>query len=778
MKHAPESQQNYRCVRSSRRHSVCTNAASVYPTHRRSKSDGSICYHSLTSNQHPERRLNRTEQVVRNKSESPKCLYYKYSSRLPKPANGENKTRINSRVQHDNSRYVLERCLHYQQRTLNLWCKNPFGSVIFERIMACLTLFAVVGCVVYDIRVFYIIMHTLIIIGLLKDTQNIGVGSKVDEIRLNESVVTTKDSKSVMRMSYPYWSWGFKKDLSWLWQVRRYEIYLDVFPSSLNLYFQNSANGDSSESMNIEWLRLQSFSAHRDMDVRPIRLARAGFYHTGTSDEVRCYSCGNRRSNWVAGEDPIEIHRQISPTCRHVNGTDDTNIAVPRDINDARSSSNSMPASRSQARNHEELPLQNQVSGRSLQNGTFTNSNGRYRGAGLNMETQQENPSVENQTRERESSPAYPPRVSHQLRPAQTDIFTANSSGSRRLTPHINNHNAVIENGHSFELEQEERVRNGLHDASTAITPPVNGNSYAARDPPNRSSAQNGGTHNGSTSASGSVSDSVVQKLAPLGVIFDKPKYPAYAVLTVRISSFGGWSGKQIPRLMAEAGLVYAGYADYTRCFFCGGGLRNWEDGDDPWIEHARWFPRCGYLRQSKGIDFIRLVHERLAAGDQVNEKSDEKTPSKKCQSPTEQLLSDKEVEDLPAFQSVVQQGYSPDQVRQVVRDLWDKGKSDIHSTDILLEIYRINEGECNGPTDGVPNTDNDDSEELEIRRLEEENRRLKREKMCRICEEEDASIAFLPCAHLVCCHICAQAVRRCPVCGAIIQGTVKTWLT
>ena len=28
------------------------------------------------------------------------------------------------------------------------------------------------------------------------------------------------------------------------------------------------------------------------------------------------------------------------------------------------------------------------------------------------------------------------------------------------------------------------------------------------------------------------------------------------------------------------------------RCFFCYGGLQSWEQGDDPWTEHARWFPR------------------------------------------------------------------------------------------------------------------------------------------------------------------------------------------
>ena len=46
---------------------------------------------------------------------------------------------------------------------------------------------------------------------------------------------------------------------------------------------------------------------------------------------------------------------------------------------------------------------------------------------------------------------------------------------------------------------------------------------------------------------------------------------------------------------------------DLVRCFFCGGGMKNWEYGDSPWIEHARWFPTCEYLKQCKGRDFINL---------------------------------------------------------------------------------------------------------------------------------------------------------------------------
>jgi hypothetical protein len=30
-----------------------------------------------------------------------------------------------------------------------------------------------------------------------------------------------------------------------------------------------------------------------------------------------------------------------------------------------------------------------------------------------------------------------------------------------------------------------------------------------------------------------------------------------------------------------------SGFGDNVKCFYCDGGLRNWEVGDDPWVEHA-----------------------------------------------------------------------------------------------------------------------------------------------------------------------------------------------
>ncbi|XP_054260054.1 baculoviral IAP repeat-containing protein 7-like [Macrosteles quadrilineatus] len=62
---------------------------------------------------------------------------------------------------------------------------------------------------------------------------------------------------------------------------------------------------------------------------------------------------------------------------------------------------------------------------------------------------------------------------------------------------------------------------------------------------------------------------------------------------------------------LAEAGFFYAGKKDQTICFYCGGGLHHWQDIDDPWEEHAKWFPKCPFVLVHKGQDFVNEMRSR-----------------------------------------------------------------------------------------------------------------------------------------------------------------------
>ncbi|XP_076877856.1 E3 ubiquitin-protein ligase XIAP [Brachyhypopomus gauderio] len=63
--------------------------------------------------------------------------------------------------------------------------------------------------------------------------------------------------------------------------------------------------------------------------------------------------------------------------------------------------------------------------------------------------------------------------------------------------------------------------------------------------------------------------------------------------------SWPSWSPVQ-PRSLAQAGLFYvpeiSEETDRVQCFCCGGMLSSWEEGDDPWTEHAKFYRNCFFI--------------------------------------------------------------------------------------------------------------------------------------------------------------------------------------
>ena len=60
---------------------------------------------------------------------------------------------------------------------------------------------------------------------------------------------------------------------------------------------------------------------------------------------------------------------------------------------------------------------------------------------------------------------------------------------------------------------------------------------------------------------------------------------------------------------------------------------------------------------------------------------------------------------------------------------------------------------------------------------LAKENQELKEQRLCKICMVSDANLVFLPCGHLVSCAACAPALQNCPICRALIKGTIRTYI-
>lgn len=531
----------------------------------------------------------------------------------------------------------------------------------------------------------------------------------------------------------------------------------DVFlPFTLDSYFHSFAKGQNPEishPMSHELLRIASLSTFpRDIDISMTRLAGAGFYHTGVSGETKCYSCGVTYSNWKSGDDPNVIHKRISPHCCLYTNDELNNSCTGRDENRTPTCSAQYLCTNASKQTHDNV---NTIT-------TKPNTNINVSASELTSTGNAQNTaSTTNST------------VGHE----QTNLTSSCVTGIQTAQTSLNS-----------ELHTSASVSNSHTENDLVISNP-------------RSSCEE------PAESAYSHEDQHSSNYASLGVNIETPRYPNYAPLQVRISSYQGWPSylDQTPRLMAMAGFLYAGYSDYTRCFFCGGGLRNWEAGDDPWVEHARWFPECAFLKQNKGDNFIQAVLRKHKETEQKNSEHEyteqQCTPNGCAANVSERASSLNQHDPLNsvAARSVLEMGYTGDQVMDALRKLKVSGLADISARDImdvLLQetddihtntIPSVNEetNELKIGTDIANRAENpiDDTEVVlpetntDTELLLEENRQLRNQRLCKVCLDLDATIAFLPCGHIVCCHECAPAMRKCPLCRVFIKGTVKTYL-
>ncbi|XP_071143576.1 baculoviral IAP repeat-containing protein 7-like [Mytilus edulis] len=508
-------------------------------------------------------------------------------------------------------------------------------------------------------------------------------------------------------------------------------------PLSLRTYFESFSSDtpvSHVDSMSNELLRVSSYSNFpREISINLIKMAKTGFYYID-GRKTKCFSCGITYDRWKSGDDPVVIHKILSPSCAL--------LAEPRFS--------------SSANQEEQTTVVPNITVSTVDTTTVTSQ-------GLN---QSENASSSPDPRLQISSSYNGTSNNVQERPGNQIRSPTNRDRTSSATGNENS--------------QETLTSNENHNATE------------------NSSCQ----HN--------------TEFESLGIHLEKPKYPNYACLTVRISSYEGWPSylDQSPRQMALAGFLFAGYHDYTRCFFCGGGLRNWEAGDDPWVEHARWFPKCTFLKQNKGEKFINAVQKRQAEIDRETNATNENTQETTSRAQTSSFAvntsttstTQSDILQTVAARSVIEMGYTDQQVINAFQLLTTSGK-DLHSisaTDVMHillddEAHPQQQGATADVTQHGHNTnrtgdhtsdststrcnglDNTVDEQSllfdDTENLIEENRQLRDQRLCKVCLDLEATIAFLPCGHIVCCIDCAPAMRKCPVCRTYVKGTVKTYL-
>lgn len=235
-----------------------------------------------------------------------------------------------------------------------------------------------------------------------------------------------------------------------------------------------------------------------------------------------------------------------------------------------------------------------------------------------------------------------------------------------------------------------------------------------------------------------------------LGIFAQRPRRPDMAVVATRMTTFEGWphAGSHPPSEMADAGFYYTGQADLVRCFYCRGGLRTWERSDHPWVEHGRWFPRCPFIRLCRGQKFVDAIQQLNENG---ASKISEEEVKREIIRKEEEAKRNRPVVVMPASPLLASSGKTDE----------DRGAVGGATTSIRAD-YTVG--------DGI------DVAALSCR-LQEENQELKETTLCKMCQQREVNVLFLPCGHLVACAHCAPALRVCAICRQQVKGSVRVLL-
>ncbi|XP_029458275.1 baculoviral IAP repeat-containing protein 2 [Rhinatrema bivittatum] len=580
-----------------------------------------------------------------------------------------------------------------------------------------------------------------------------------------------------------------------------------------------------------ELYRMSTFYAFpSNVPVSERSLAQAGFYYTGVSDKVKCFSCGLMLDNWKSGDNALEKHKQLYPSCSFIQS-----LHCVSNLGSSSHSAFSPPVTNSLLQSSQSsslAPSLEQVGYFSCLYSSFSVDPVTYR-------------AVEDLPHLRPN--LYNPEMSTEdarLRSYQAWPLTF-------LPP--------------TELAKAGFYHLGPKDKVACF---MCGGQLSNWEPKDNAMSEH-------------------RRHFPDCPFLETPTWE-YSRLNVsnigmqtyraRVKTFINWSPRipVQPEQLANAGFYYVGGNDDVKCFCCDGGLRCWESGDDPWTEHAKWFPRCEYLLKIKGQEFVNQIQARFPhLLEQLLSTSE--IPTDDVSSPIHVERGENRSEDAVMMnnhmvKAALEMGFSRSLVKQTVQskiltsgenynsinelvsDLLaaedekieeekERQAEDVQSDDLaVLRKNRMALIQC--LTSGLPILDNllsakvineaeydiikqktqavlqarelidmilvkgntaanvfrntlkehdptlfkalfvektlkyTPSEDFSGLSMEEQLRRLQEERTCKVCMDKEVSIVFIPCGHLVVCKECAPSLRKCPICRGTIKGTVLTYLS
>ncbi|XP_076799916.1 inhibitor of apoptosis protein-like isoform X1 [Clavelina lepadiformis] len=482
----------------------------------------------------------------------------------------------------------------------------------------------------------------------------------------------------------------------------------------------------------------KDFPSNVPVDVR--RLASRGFYFTGYKDRVKCFSCGQCLQDWTVDDNPgsDDWHRS---DCELIRGTDTTNV-----------------------------PLQSFL---------------HRLGLGVNPQTQPSTSQRWNTTNTVTSSAEV-----NTLARASSDTTVT----SQPVTSHTSNIGlTTTEFNSNVTIQANVTITTSSQSASfTSLPRSTSPPSVIAATRANQVSHRNVGILQANMNlfpCSNPVNPHMRSEESRLQTFLDhSSSWPAHRI-------------RATPRQISNAGMYYLGVRDRVKCWYCNGGLQNWERDDDPWEEHAKWFPLCEFTLQQRGPDFVHSMVSRFpnlrrpilrnpANPLPLRRSNQENIRGPEIIDPREEVRNlERKIDEEMSSSELVEQaklmGFDERMIRAVFKRKYEATGNGFSRFETLVESIlaieeesvsnRSEEGRSTSATaQATPSTS---TSNLSTTSGLQEIRRLQEERMCKVCGNEQASVVLIPCGHIACCVGCAENASTCPICRLRVREKVRSFI-
>lgn len=448
--------------------------------------------------------------------------------------------------------------------------------------------------------------------------------------------------------------------------------------------------------MSSQLVRLASFASWpSSAAVSSLALARSGFKYTGHGESTVCVECQLVVESWQSGDHPDQVHSQQSPNCPFVRSQlEATDSSILRTAAVGQSSHNIGVARRVHSSTVSDSVTRPVNSVSSLPGSTASH-------VPLSCTIDRDHPDFERLKDESVRLSTFhdwPERVALIVEPhdlAKAGMFYTGLSDRVQcafcrgyLRNWVPGDNPAEEHRRHFpdcSFSRQWKEPKDTHDGRNANL------TASVVDSPASASRVN------PTQFQSTASEPPLPALS-------RPKHPYYASEQHRVESF---AGAQVPRgqsveVLAKAGFFHVGPGDNVCCYYCDGGLKNWQPTDEPWTEHRRWFTRCPHLQPKQRLPPIPTQNVPRNPVSNYSATRQPTVASAVNHTNVQYRIEPREIKarlDAPIVQAVIKMGFDRSVIRKAIEQRLMTTGDDFPNAHSLLEAVLAAEEEGSAPT-------------------------------------------------------------------------------